>query len=148
MPKVSLEDKHCYYGVLLGFLYAVGNHQAYLKMGINDEEGVYPVQEMLHNYGIRGRIDEEIRISNNMRQKALENLNKWSQKVGFLPINVEGKQKIMKFFEDEPRRKYVRNRVQKCFRTGELLSIADLIAIRLKVEYKAKKGGDNDGETD
>lgn len=143
--KVSLEEKHCYYGVLLGFLYAAGTHQAYLKMGINDEEGVYPVQKVLHEYGIRGRIDEEIRISDNMRQKALENLNQWGQKVGFLPMNVEGKAKVLKFFEDEPRRKYVRNRVQKCFRTGELLSIADLMLMRLKVENKAKKGGDNNG---
>jgi hypothetical protein len=28
--------------------------------------------------------------------------------------------------------------VQKCFRTGELLSIADLIQLRLDVEKKAK----------
>lgn len=142
MPKkVSLEEKYCYYGVLLGFLYAVGSHQAYLKMGINDEEGVYPVQEMLHNYGMRDRIDEEIRISDNIRQLALENLNKWSQKVGFPPMNEEGKQKVMKFFEDEPRREYTRTRVQKCFRTGELLSIADLMTIRYNVEAKKKKKG-------
>lgn len=147
MPKVSQEERFCYYGVLLGFLYAVGNHQAYLKMGINDEEGVFPVQEMLHNYGMRGRIDEEIRISNNARQFALESLNKWSQKVGFLPMNLEGEQRVMKFFEDEPRRKYVRNRVQKCFRTGELLSIADLMRLRYEVEAKNQRGC-KDGETD
>lgn len=147
MSKVSQEERFCYYGVLLGFLYAVGNHQAYLKMGINDEEGVFPVQEMLYNYGMRGRIDEEIRISNNTRQFALESLNKWSQKVGFLPMNSEGKQRVMKFFEDEPRRKYVRNRVQKCFRTGELLSIADLMRLRYEVEAKNQRGCKN-GETD
>ena len=142
MANVTLEQKHCYYGVLLGFLYAVGNHQAYLKMGINDEEGVYPVQKMLHEYGMKGRIDEEIRISNNTRHKALENLDKWSKNVGFLPMSVEGKEKVMKFFEDEPRRDYVRKRVQKCFRTGELLSVADLMKIRYKVEAKHNKGGE------
>lgn len=145
--KVSLEEKYCYLGVLLGFLYAMGTHQSYLKMGINDEEGVYPVQKVIHEYGMRGRIDEEIRISDNMRKKALEILNSWSQRVGFLPMNQEGKDRVIKFFESEPRREYVRTKVQKCFRTGELPSIADLMRMRFEAEAKtrAKKGGDQNG---
>lgn len=141
--KVSLEEKHCYYGILLGFLYAVGNHQAYVKMGINDEEGVYPVQKMMHEYGIRGRIDEEIRISSNIQDITLKNLNKWSQKVGFKPIRESDLPKFVKFCQSEPRRNYIRNRVQKCFRTGELLSIADLVQLRLDVERKAAEKAKN-----
>ncbi|MBR3269880.1 hypothetical protein IKG07_01380 [Candidatus Saccharibacteria bacterium] len=135
--KTSLEEKHCYYGVLLGFLYAVGNNQAYIKMGINDEEGVYPVQKMMYDYGISGRIDEEIRISSSIQDITLKNLNKWSKRVGFKPIRDTDLPKIVKFCQDETRRSYIRNRVQKCFRTGELLSIADLIQLRLDVEKKA-----------
>ena len=44
----------------------------------------------------------------------------------------------MKFLESEPRRNYIRTRVQKCFRTGEVLSIADLVQLRLDVEHKTK----------
>ena len=145
--KVTLEEKHCYYGVLLGFLYAVGSHQAYVKMEINDEDGVYPVQKMMHDYGLKGRLEEEVHVSDKIQWKALENFNKWSQTVGFLPMNEEGMKKVLKFCKSEPRRQYLRNRVQKCFRTGELLSIADLIQIRLDVERKTaekakKKGGE------
>lgn len=143
---VSLEQKHCYYGVLLGFLYAVGNHQAYVKMRINDEEGVYPVQKMMHKYGIKNRIEEEIRISGDIQDAALKNLNEWSQKVGFRPIQESDFPKILKFCESEPRREYIRNRIQKSFRNGELLSIADLIQLRLDVEKKtAEKAKKKEG---
>lgn len=138
MSKVNLEEKHCYYGVLLGFLYAVGNNQAYIKMSINDEEGVYPVQKMMYEYGIKNKIDEEIHISGNIQDITLKNLNKWSKRVGFKPIRDTDFPKIVKFCQDETRRSYIRNRVQKCFRTGELLSIADFIQLRLDVEKKAK----------
>ena len=126
-----------YYDAFLEYLTAVGSHQAIVKLGVNAEEGVYPVQKVVREHGYEGvALDQEIIDRNNRRWKKLDNLDYWSKRVGYKPIDSKGKEKVMKFMEDADRRRYVRDNVKRARQTGELFSVADIMVKRYSLEKK------------
>ena len=128
-----------YYDIFVKYLLAVGYHQAIVKLGINSEDGIYPVKKVARERGYEGaNLHREIIKRDNERWERLNNLNYWSQRVGFKPIREVDKERIMKFLEDADRRRYVRDNVRRANRRGELLSIADFISMRLEVEKKKR----------
>lgn len=137
--EVAAVDRIRYYTAFLDFLKAVGEHQAIVKMGVNVEGGVYPVQKVAYEYNLRGaRLDQLIYDRNLIRWSALDMLDHWSQVAGFKRINPEHKYKIIKFYEDYDRRRYTRDNIRRAMKKSELLSIADFMEKRLKLE-RAKK---------
>lgn len=138
--NVNSNDRLRYYTAFLEFLRAVGRHQSSVKMGINIEEGVYPVQKVAYDYNLRGaNLDKLIYDRNWERWDSLEMLNRWSQQVGFKPISPDGKYLVMKFFENYDRRRYVRDNIRRAMKNVELLSVADLMRMRYEVERKKRK---------
>lgn len=128
-----------YYDSFLAFLQVVGAHQSILKMGLNVENGEYVVQEVAGRYGYRdGAMDEEIHARDVERHQKLKDLNYWSQKVGYLPMNEEGMAKVLKFAEDVDRRRWLRDNVRRLAKKDELLSVADLMRKRYALEKKKR----------
>lgn len=142
--NVSVQDKLRYYTAFLDFLKAIGDHQAIVKMGVNVDDGVYPVQKVAYEYNLRGaRLDQLIYDRNLIRWSAFDMLDHWSQVVGFKKINPNDSYKIIQFFEDYDRRRYVRDNIKRAMRSGELLSVADLMRKRYLVEKKKKEKEEN-----
>lgn len=138
--KVSADDRVRYYIAFLDFLKAMGEHQAALKMGINVDEGVYPVQKVAYEYGLRGsNLDRLIYDRNMIRWAALDMLDHWSMAVGFMPISPDYKYKIIRYFENYDRRRYVRDNIRRALKKGELLSVSDFIQKRIDLERKKKE---------
>ena len=136
----NANDRIAYYMAFKDFLNAVGEHQAALKMGINVEDGVYPVQKVAYEYGLRGaRLDQLISDRNEIRWSTLNMLDHWSQTVGFKPIHPDDKYKIMKFFENYDRRRYARANIDRALKQGETISVADLMRKRQALEKKKRK---------
>ena len=134
MASTEVEN---YYDIFVKYLLAVGYHQAIVKLGINSEDGIYPVKKVARDHGYEGaNLHREIIKRDNERWERLNNLNYWSQRVGFKPIREVDKDRIMKFLEDADRRRYVRDNVRRAAKQDKLLSIADLITMRLEVERK------------
>ena len=138
--EVNANDRLRYYTAFLDFLKAVGEHQAIVKMGKNVEDGVYPVQKVAYEYNLRGaKLDQLIYDRNLIRWSAFDMLNHWSRTVGLGEVRSDDSYKVIQFFEDYDRRRYVRDNVKKALKNGELLSVADLMRKRYKVEKKNKK---------
>ena len=138
--NVNGNDRVRYYTAFMEFLKSVGAHQSAVKMGVNIDEGVYPVQKMAYEYGLSGaKLDQIIYDRNWERWDSLNMLDRWSQIVGFQPISPDGKYLIMKFFEDYDRRRYARDNIKRAMKNCELLSVADLMRMRYEVERKRRK---------
>jgi len=138
--NVNPNDRVRYYTAFRDFLKAVGEHQASVKMGINVDDGVYEVQKVAYKYNLRGaRLDQLIYDRNMIRWAALDMLDHWSQVVGFKPIHPDDKYKIMKFFEDHDRRRYVRDNIDRSLKRGDILSVADMMTKRYALEKKNKE---------
>ena len=136
---VNAADRVRYYRAFLDFLKAMGEHQAALKMAINVEDGVYPVQKVAYEYGLRdGRLDQLVYDRNLIRWSALDMLDHWSQVAGFKQINPDHKYKIIKFYESYDRRRYTRDNIKRAMKRCELYSIVDFMEKRMALE-KAKR---------
>ena len=126
-----------YYQVFLDFLQAVGAHQSILKMSINADEGVFPVQVVAREYGYEGaRLEMEICERDKERWQKLQDLNYWSSKTGLGRMNEEGMERFLKFTEDYDRRRYLRDNIKRSAQKSELLSVRDLMLKRFAVEKK------------
>lgn len=142
---VSAADRVRYYTAFLDFLKAMGEHQAARKMAINVEDGVYPVQKVAYEYGLRdARLDQLIYDRNLIRWSALDMLDHWSQVVGFEQINPDHKYKIIEFYEDYDRRRYTRDNIKRSMKKCELKSVADYMKKRYQVEYRKRKKEENE----
>ncbi|MBQ6409634.1 hypothetical protein IJI18_00025 [Candidatus Saccharibacteria bacterium] len=140
MAKVETNDILRYYGVFLDFLNTVGSYQAILKMGVNVEDGVYPVQKVAYEYGYRGaKLDQTIHERCLAQHERLDNLDYWSQLVGFKPMGPDYKPKIIRFFTPYNRRRYVRDNIKRALKKGELLSVSDFIERRIHLEKEKRK---------
>lgn len=138
--ETTAEDRVKYYTAFLDFLKAVGAHQAIVKMGVNVEEGVYPVQKVAYEYNLRGnRLDQVIYDRNQIRWAAFDMLDHWSRVVGFKRIDPNDSYKIMQFFENYDRRRYVRDNIKRAMKNGELLSVADFMRKRYEIERKRRR---------
>lgn len=128
-----------YYEAFLKFLNSVGAHQAIIKMRDNVDDGVYPVQVVAARYGYNdAHIDCEAIDRDNQRRSDLKELNYWSQKAGYLPMNRDGMEKFLKFCEDKKRRTYLRQKVKNLKDKGELMPINELMIARFKCEKRQK----------
>ena len=130
----------CYYEVFLEFLQAVGAYLAIYKMAMNASEGIFPVQVVAYNYGyVDAKMDFEVAARDTERWEKLDDLSNWSKRVGLLPLDQEGKEKLMKFVEDGDRRRYLRDNIKRARDRSELLSIRDLMLKRYALEWKRKQ---------
>ncbi|MBR3324148.1 hypothetical protein IKG24_01235 [Candidatus Saccharibacteria bacterium] len=136
-------DQRRYYEAFLDFLQAVGSYLAIYKMGLNANEGVYPVQKIAYEYGyVGGYMDMEIESRNQKRYRKLDSLDYWSRRVGYLPLSPKDKETVMKFTEDADRRRYLRENVKREMKNCEMFSIDDLVRRRYAVEKKKRKKGE------
>lgn len=136
IQKQVEEAEEKYLNAFLEYLDAVGKYIHLAKLDQNASDGVYPVQVVAYNYGHVGHFAQELDERNRARWSKLRALDLLSKSAGYLPLNDEGMQKIMKFFEDSDRRRYARANIRRMLKTGECLSIADLMRKRYQVEKK------------
>lgn len=144
IPNVALEayeDKaiQAHNLAFMEFLDAVGKYVHFKKLTENAEDGVYPAQEVAYRYGYTNRFEQELYDRDQKRWRKLEQLSLASQQAGFLPLNEDGKRKVMAFFEDGDRRRYARDNLRRLAKQEETLSVADLMRKRYAVE-RTRKG--------
>ena len=138
--NVNPNDRLRYYTAFLNFLYAVGEHQAAVKLRINVEDGVYQAQKVAYEYNLRGaKLDQTIYERNLVRWDAFDMLDRWSQTVGLKGIDPKDSYKVMQFFENYDNRRYVRDNVRRAIKKGELLSVADFMNKRYGIIRKRRE---------
>ena len=132
-------DARSYYVAFLDFLSAVGAYQHAVKMGVNVDEGVYPVQKVAYEYHLQGAaLDSLIAARGSDCYQALSTLDYWSQRVGYPRMSSEDKGKMLKFAKDTDRRRYLRDNIRRARAKGELYSAKDLIIKRYELEKKRR----------
>ena len=134
--KMLEEAEKKYLNAFLGFLDAVGVYIHLVKLEKNADDGVYPVQVVAYHYGHTGHFAQELDERDRNRWDKLRLMNATSQQAGYLPMDEVGMQKVMNFFEDSDRRRYARDNIRRMLKTGECLSVADLMLKRYRVEKK------------
>ena len=141
--RAMIEEIHkserSYLNLFLEFLDADGKYIHLFKLQQNAQDGVYPVQQVAYQYGHVGIFDQELDDRNRGRWSKLRALNVASQCAGYLPMDEAGMQKVMNFFEDSDRRRYVRDNIRRMLKNDECMSIADLMQKRYQVEKKTRE---------
>lgn len=125
-----------YYDTLVYFLNSVGSYLHFRKLGINADEGIFPVQKVVRDYGYDSpRYDIEL---DNRKCRYLNYLNELSDiggKIGFSAIDDdESKKRILAFVKDRDRRRYLRDAARRAKNKCELVSINGLIRKRTELE--------------
>ena len=134
--KETEETEKKYLNAYLEFLDAVGSYAHLSKLEKNVQDGVYPVRQVAYNYGHMGHFEQELAERDAARWNRLRFLNATSQRAGYLPMDEAGMERVMSFYEDQDRRRYTRDNVRRMMKTGECLSIGDLMRKRYQVEKK------------
>lgn len=131
-----------HYSAMLELTYAVGDYLWATKAEINSyDNGTYPVQQMLSEYGLRGAgIDSVIDGYTIRRAELIKEVSRWSKLKGYGAIREEDYAKVFKFLDDSNRRSWFRKRVAKILDSGDFeiqrFSLRDLMLERFALEKK------------
>ena len=107
----------------------VGRIMAYKAIIRNDEDGVYPVQQAVHNYFDHDllHVDQSIAMAQAHARKVLRDFEQVGISLGLKPISERGKYLVKRFLTIRERRQYVRDWGRKYAERGEIVDIGELM---------------------
>lgn len=129
-----------YYETLVFFLNAVGSYLHFRKLGANADEGIFPAQKVVRDYGYdNSGYDIELDNRKCRYLNYLQELSDFGGRIGFSDItDDESKKHILSFVKDRDRRRYLRDAARKAQKKGDLISLNGLIRKRMELEKKKK----------
>ncbi|MBO7657249.1 hypothetical protein J6S55_01215 [Candidatus Saccharibacteria bacterium] len=128
-------DIDLYYDTLVNFLNSVGSYLHLKKLGVNADEGIFPAQKVVREYGHEGaQFDIELDARKCRYLNYLRKLSDVGDKIGFSPIDEASKRTILSFVANRDRRRYIRDSARVAQKRCDLVSISGLIRRRLELE--------------
>ena len=142
IPK-NFSTVMCYYNAFRTLLAACGKYAWADKTEKNDADGVYPVQQVVYQtfgHCAAAKLAAEVDRRNSKQKVCVDNLDYWSQKVGYKPMSAKDKQVLLKHLYGAEFRKRMYYRIDKYSKREELYSPRDLvIEVLLSLKKKPPK---------